>query len=432
MADDDKLSSLSNRILRLAHDDLLVHLRFLDTALVCLQWRERRGLGGMATDGEACWYDPVWVLETYREDSRRVERTFLHLLLHCVFAHRFRADRMERTLWDLAADIAVEKVILDLGIPGAALSSDPDAEARLCALREECGTLTAEWIYRYFRANPPTPREQTEFRQLFARDLHDLWQSAERLEVTEAQWKKISERVRAEMKSFSRQRTDAESLELNLAETMREKFDYAAILRRFTVAGEDISVSEDEFDTIYYTYGLTHYGNLPLIEPLEYREATKVRDFVIAIDTSASCRGELVRAFLRKTYSILKSSESFFRRMNVHILQCDAEVRSDTRIGSDEDFERFLRGMRLAGGGSTDFRPVFAYVDKLREQGAFDRLKGLIYFTDGYGIYPEQIPDYDVVFAFLNEDENRAPVPPWSYRVILDSEELERQKGTDL
>ena len=82
---------------------------------------------------------------------------------------------------------------------------------------------------------------------------------------------------------------------------------------------------------------------------------------------------------------------------------------------------------KLKGFGATDFRPVFEYVDKLTKQGEFENLKGLIYFTDGYGIYPERMPDYDVIFAFLDEDENRAPVPPWSMKVVLESDLLEEE-----
>ena len=79
------------------------------------------------------------------------------------------------------------------------------------------------------------------------------------------------------------------------------------------------------------------------------------------------------------------------------------------------------------GLGATDFRPVFSYVEQLKAQGEFENLKGLIYFTDGYGIYPERMPDYEVIFAFLDEDEHRAPVPPWSMKVVLESEELEEE-----
>lgn len=261
--------------------------------------------------------------------------------------------------------------------------------------------------------------------RLFARDVHSLWKPAEQLEITQEQWKKISERIKADLKSFTKNKSGTEALEKNLEETTRDRYDYSEILRKFAVAGEDITVNEDEFDYIYYTYGLEHYGNLPLIEPLEYREINKVREFVIAIDTSASCRGTVVRAFLRKTYSILKDSENFFHKVNVHIIQCDNDVRSDTKITSDEDFEKFMQYGKLTGFGATDFRPVFAYVESLREQKEFEDLKGLIYFTDGYGIYPERMPDYKVIFAFLDEDENRSPVPPWSMKVVLEEDGLE-------
>ena len=152
---------------------------------------------------------------------------------------------------------------------------------------------------------------------------------------------------------------------------------------------------------------------------MEYRESRKVREFVIAIDTSASCDGEAVKAFLRKTYTILNGFENFFTRINVHILQCDNRVQDDRKLTCREDLETFLREGKLTGFGATDFRPVFQYVEKLRERGEFENLKGLIYFTDGYGIYPERAPDYQTVFAFLEEDENRAPVPPWSIKAVV-------------
>lgn len=119
-----------------------------------------------------------------------------------------------------------------------------------------------------------------------------------------------------------------------------------------------------------------------------------------------------MKEFLNKTYSLLKGAENFFTRINVHIIQCDNEVQSDTRITCDEDFQAFLAHGKLQGFGATDFRPVFDYVDRLLEQGEFENLKGLIYFTDGYGIYPQRMPGYDVIFVFLEEDEARQPVPP--------------------
>ena len=106
------------------------------------------------------------------------------------------------------------------------------------------------------------------------------------------------------------------------------------------------------------------------------------------------------------------------------ILDC-FQVQQDVKITEREEFDRFMEQGKLTGFGSTDFRPVFAYVEKLREEGELARLKGMIYFTDGYGIYPEQMPDYDVAFVFLQEDENAPKTPPWAIKIVLDEEELE-------
>ena len=421
----DKKIELANQIRKLAHDDILIHLRFFDVALSKLHFKPKAHIGCMATDGETCYYDPVYLLKEYQADTKAVTRGYLHMLLHCIFSHNFQYEKLEKENWDLAADIAVENVILDMQLPSVSLPQDADALRKLKILKEDIGALTAERIYRYLKNNPITPGEREELKRLFYKDSHELWKPKEELAISTEQWKKISERIKADLKSFTRMKNGSEALEKNLEETTRDRYDYSEILKKFTVMGEDITINDEEFDYVYYTYGLAHYGNLPLIEPLEYKETNKVREFAIAIDTSASCRGPIVKAFLQKTYSILKASENFFHKVNVHIIQCDNQVQSDTKVTCDEDFENFMKYGKLNGFGATDFRPVFTYLDELKARGEFENLKGLIYFTDGYGIYPERMPDYDVIFAFLDEDENRVPVPPWSLKVILESEQLE-------
>ena len=87
-------------------------------------------------------------------------------------------------------------------------------------------------------------------------------------------------------------------------------------------------------------------------------------------------------------------------------------------------FDEFLKTMALRGLGGTDFRPVFAYVDKLREMKEFQNLKGLIYFTDGWGTFPAQKPDYDAAFVFVDDGENNYDVPPWAIKLVLQKEEI--------
>ena len=110
--------------------------------------------------------------------------------------------------------------------------------------------------------------------------------------------------------------------------------------------------------------------------------------------------------------------------MNVHIIQCDAAAQVDDVITCREDMERYMENFKLVGFGGTDFRPAFAYVQKLIDDKVFKKLKGLLYFTDGYGQYPVRRPSFDTAFVFLEENYNDRQVPPWAIKLILGPEEL--------
>lgn len=420
-----KAEEIAQQIWKLSRDKLLISLRFLDTALSSLAFRSRYGLEGIGTDGETIFFDSAYVLNCYKKEPNLITRTYLHLLMHCIFHHAYHYEKMQQGLWDIAADMAVENAILELGLSGMEVSRDEERREALLEWKNRVSAMTAERIYRRLAENPLEPEDLASLRSLFFCDKHETWIKQETLELTTAQWKKISERIKAELKSFSKDKMDKKSMVQNLEEATKEHYDYGDFLRRFSITGEDMLVNDDEFDYVYYTYGLQLYGNLPLVEPLEYKDVKKIKEFVVAIDTSASCRGKVVQAFLNKTYSILKSSENFFRKVNIHIIQCDSQVQSDTKITCDEDFEAFMKYGKLEGFGSTDFRPVFTYANQCVESGEFENLKGLIYFTDGYGVFPEQKPPYDTAFVFLEKDFEQPQIPPWAIRLVLSDEEIE-------
>ena len=79
------------------------------------------------------------------------------------------------------------------------------AESKLRVLKEDIGSLTAERIYRYFKNNPPTKAAMEEYRHYFKKDEHIYWQAVteEEMVISNEQWKKISERIKADLKSFS-------------------------------------------------------------------------------------------------------------------------------------------------------------------------------------------------------------------------------------
>lgn len=244
----------------------------------------------------------------------------------------------------------------------------------------------------------------------------------------ERDWEEIAKQIEMSLETFAREwGEEAGSLLANLAFANRRRYDYDDFLRQFMAVSERLRINMDEFDYVYYTFGLDTYGNMPLIEPLEYKETQAIRDFVIAVDTSESVRGDLVKSFVEHTFSMLKSSEDSLREVDVHVIQCDSRVQSDLRIRDASDVDRMMEGFQVRGFGGTDFRPVFDYVEMLRRRGELADLKGLIYFTDGLGQFPEKAPDYDVAFVFV-EDEGRdtAPVPPWAMKLVLTSDEVEK------
>jgi len=415
---------LAMECLELARDSILISMRFLDVAVLKLPVSLQLGLGGVATDGSHFYYDSSYIIACQKNEPNLVARTYLHSLLHCIFNHSFNYDSYRKHLWDLACDIAIENMIMELELEGVMLKDDDRRRARLRGLKKNVHDLTAQKIYKHFLIYDLAADDDREYTELFTRDLHVYFAKQETMEISSEDWKKISERIKADLRSFSKGSGHDESLIKNLVEATKEKTNYGDILRRFVEMGEEQAVNDEEFDYIYYTYGMEVYKNIPLVEPLEYKDVKKIKDFAIVIDTSASCQGKVVKAFLEKTYHIMKSTENFFNNINVHIIQCDNEVQSDDKITCDKDFDEFIKTGKLKGFGGTDFRPAFEYIDKLIEDREFENFRGMIYFTDGYGIYPEKIPDYDAMFVFLGEDPRRLNPPWWAIRVELEGEDI--------
>lgn len=446
-----EISALAQEVLGIAKAQLLVKLRFLDRALYELKPQEQP-LISLATDGFHLLYEPLSLLKGYRQQQSFVLRGYLHTLLHCIFRHMFISSGVDHDRWDLACDMAVQAMMDELNLPQLADEVDQRRKAVVERLRSSVKPLTAEKIYRWLEDEKIAPAMMDMWRKLFCVDDHTVWYmpvivadegevSAEHvregngdnaygvMQSHTAQahlWKDISERMQTDLETFSKQQGDqAGNLLQSLRAVNREKVDYSAFLRKFAVQCEVMKLSPDEFDYIFYTYGLTMYRDMPLIEPLEYRDDKRIRDFVIAIDTSGSVQGEIVQQFLQKTYNILKQEETFDTRFNLHIIQCDAEVQEDAVIHTQEEFEDYIRTMTLRGFGGTDFRPVFEYVEKLRREKAFRDLKGLLYFTDGYGTYPAKPTGYKTAFVFLAEDlYDTSSVPPWAIRVVMEKDGL--------
>jgi hypothetical protein len=335
--------------------------------------------------------------------------------------HYSRKDIANEEYWDIACDIAVENAVLSMDDSYGRVT-DTDVQITLAKLNKWVPRLSAEYLYREFMVGGISSDSAKDYARLFSLDVHrhKIAEKKEEITISEKDWERIARRVAAELKSFSKDVKGKDTILLNIKEATRKTYDYDDIVNRFAVMSEEIKINPDEFDYIYYMYGLSEYRNMPLIEPLEYTDEKSIREFVIAVDTSASVRGKMLEGFLARTYDILSRSVSFSQTMNVHIIQCDSDITSDVIITDRNMIKDIAANLQVKGFGATDFRPVFGYVGDMLARREFKNLKGLIYFTDGYGIYPENPPGYDCMFVFDRDDDFRPPVPAWAISAVIE------------
>lgn len=400
-----------------AANRLCLDMRFLTMAVLSLDRRIVPGSGAPSCDGETIVFHADSVVSDYRRDPNLVTRQLAHCVIHCILGHT-GSDRPERLL---AQDMIAEYVLDTLDSPHVSVQGRDD---RLYACE------------KYFRmAGAPAPDlvagaleglsewQRCSYTRLFERDDGGALPASD-----SAEWRELAQQAMAEVEGFVR-RTDGttDAFVSILRIRNRRRYDYRAFLRKFMTRSTSVLESMEEFDPIYYTYGLQNYGNIPLLDSLESSDSRRVEEFVIAIDTSGSTMRGPVMSFLEEAYTVLRQS-NVGRGVNLHIIQCDEVVRTDDVVRSEGDLRRLMSDFELVGGKGTDFRPVFGYVDGLIDEGEFEDLKGLMYFTDGMGTYPERRPRYDTAFVFCDDGHLEHEVPPWAMRLVIGTGDLERRE----
>ena len=425
----ERLAEAGRQILMASRDELYLHMRFMDLALSSFFYTSHADAERIASDGRVIYFHPGYLAKLYAQDRRMVNRMYLHLVLHCLFHHLTGQKNREKELWDISCDIAVESVIDQWKTGAVSLYGTAFRKDIYKRLRKDLKVLTAEGIYKRIREWELTEAEIKRIGEEFVMDSHSFWPAKDQPKMQQEiqnQWQDISEKMELDMETFSHEMSaDTGDMVRQMQIENRERFDYREFLKKFAVLKEEIGVDEDSFDYVFYTYGLRMYGNMPLVEPQEWKEVKKVEEFAIVIDTSMSCSGELVKKFLEETYGILKEEETFLHKVNIHIIQCDEKIQEDKKIRDEKELKEYMEHLELKGEGGTDFRPAFEYIARLMEEGEFYSLKGVLYFTDGQGIYPKKKPPFETAFIFMEEEYEDAQVPPWAMKLIVCEEELE-------
>ena len=118
---------------------------------------------------------------------------------------------------------------------------------------------------------------------------------------------------------------------------------------------------------------------------------TKVK-IVIAIDSSGSIDGSLLSKFLAEVESIMNTFENF----EIDLLIADAKVQEHHILYPGDELSYTIKG-----GGGTNFENTFIYIDENIED-----INLLLYFTDGFGKFPDNEATFETVWILTNEELN--------------------------
>jgi len=443
------LEDLGKRILDASRTELLLSMRFMGSALDSLSYVCDLTTRTVGTDAVSIRFNPTFLTELMLNRPVMLNRVYIHMLLHCIFRHVFTASEYEDPdLFDLCADITVESVLDSMNYKAVQTTWSDFRQSWYERLEKDLNVITAERLYRYFTASPPDYDTFLKLHREFSADDHSFWKRLQDKETKNGRgnesdseenppgqqdaseqalkesWRKKADRVKVEMEAAVKDAQEYGSFLRTLSFVQKRRKSFAHFLKRFAVLQEETRIDPDSFDYAYYQYGLELYGNIPLIEENEYRESRKIRTLVIAIDTSGSCQDSLVQRFLNETADILLRQESFFRHAEILLIECDNRIQSETFFRDPAEMKNHASGFHIRGGFGTDFRPVFRRVEELLKNGTLSHLKGMMYFTDGAGVYPDHPYPWETAFV-LYRDDNAASgrVPGWAYTLYLDADD---------
>jgi predicted metal-dependent peptidase len=470
----EQLEETGKRVLGASRTELYIDMRFFGSALNSLGYEMDLSTTTVGTDAVNIRFNPSHVLRLFVEEPGKLNRTYLHMLLHCIFMHMYTsANYSDERLFDICADIVVESILDGMDYQCIYRVSSDYRDRWYELLEKEVKVLTVEKLYRYFSEEHELDIFEIEkLEREFALDDHGFWsrltdrpdqnndpdkkdnqdekemppldedfqnpmgdesedtkkktkyinpRRLQQIKDAKKNWDKEGKRIQTEIETIGKEHSDRlGKLTWLLKVQNTTRTDYREFLKRFKVLREEGGVDLDSFDYGMYSFGLDHYGNMPLIEENEFREVKKIQELVIAIDTSASCKDSLVQRFLNETAAMLLDGDNFFQKIKICVIQCDNQIQRTDFIENTDEMNKYSSEIHVEGGYGTDFRPVFEYVEELKSQSKFENLKGLIYFTDGYGEYPDKPTNYDTAFIFAqDEDYDDEKVPDWALRLYI-------------
>lgn len=368
-----------------------------------------------ATDARSFYYNPAYI------DALSLEQTqfvLAHEALHCALSHFARRQHRVKRRWDVACDLAINPLLVKDGLkppPGALVldsfegmtaeeiypcldddnADQPmdkhvyDGEDSQSSGRQEGDEQREGGQGRKPRQDESKPGGSPEGERQDSAD-----GAPEPRPLTAGEQEALAAQWQQRLAGAAQQALQAGKLGGLLArmvgELLQPKLPWRMLLARY--------MTQTARDDYSYLRPSRREGQT-ILPSLRSEQA----DIVVAIDTSGSVNREELNEFLAEI-NTLKGQ----LRARVALLACDTAL-AEGGPWIFEPWEEFKLPREFQGGGGTDFRPVFEWVER---QGRSPDL--LLYFTDAEGDFPGSAPPYPVIWLV----KGKAPVP-WGQRIQL-------------
>jgi len=371
---------------------LMLEHPYFGTIASALHIEKSDDIESFVSDGKVLHYNDEYFESVAVTD---VEFALANGAMHSVLKHEKRLGSRYEWLWQLATDYTINSMLVKNGLT---LPEKANFQDRFDG-------MYAEEVYEILRseikhqetsdedssdednqeANDNSDKISKEQQKIEVANTHFMDDSDTQKDTSDMTLEEEAENIQKEFleqvfKKMNRQGTLPKDLKYLVPEYFSHTINWREMLYRYIASYAKSSFSFVPPNMKYLYRGIY----LPSL-------SSDLLRIVVAIDTSGSVDETLLGIFLGEVQSITEQYPNF----EIDIITADAQIQSH---------EVFLPGETLnyevKGRGGTDFRPVFEYIDKYVDYPTL-----LLYFTDGFGTFPESEPNYDILWVMTEEIE---------------------------
>lgn len=333
------------------------------------------------SNGKSLYYNHSYI------DSLDVAQTQFALsreAMHCALLHFYRRANRVKKLWETACNFAVNSILIDDG-----LKPTPDT-----VYLPEFGGMTAEEIYPMLQENELQQEEKQSDAGNDDSDRPDTPQQQE-AKLSQGEMEMLASQWQQRLAAAAQQALQAGKLSREMARLvdffLQPKLPWRSLLAQHLSA-----TARNDYS---YTRPTSRRGDPAVFPGLRSEEI----NLVVAVDTSGSIREAEIEHFFSEINAIKGQI-----RARITLICCDAEIDEQSPL-IFEAWDEFKFNTQVKGGGGTDFRPVFRWIDQ--QDMTPDTL---LYFTDACGEFPDYEPTYPVVWLVKGKAK-----PPFGARIQL-------------